>query len=78
MNRHDDRLSDQIDWNELRGELNRLDGVKHYETMPFGKHEGKAFSAIPKGYLNWLIKNCRDMDASLVASIRAAIKNHRR
>lgn len=26
-------------------------------VMPFGKHKGKQFSAIPRGYLRWMIAN---------------------
>lgn len=73
----DNRLADNPDWhNELKRELDRLDGV--IQTMPFGQYKGKPIDSIPTHYLSWVLKKCRNLDATLVASIRAVLKtNHR-
>jgi len=39
-----------------------------YETFPWGKHEGKPLSSVPKGYVKWCQENfesvSRDLDAT--------------
>jgi exodeoxyribonuclease X len=44
------------------------------ETMPFGKHKGKALADVPIDYFQWLMKQ-DNVDPDLVASIRKVHPN---
>lgn len=39
--------------------------------MPFGIHEGKLFTDIPKGYLVWIVSNIKDRPEVVQAAKRA-------
>lgn len=36
------------------------------QKMPFGKHKGVEFKDIPKDYIQWALKNLKDMDEDLL------------
>jgi DNA polymerase-3 subunit epsilon len=39
----------------------------HY--MPWGKHEGKLLTEVPRGYRNWLLNEAKDLDPNLRRSL---------
>ena len=42
--------------------------------MPFGKHRGELMMDLPKSYLQWLKKECPDLDPNLKKSVEKALK----
>ena len=42
--------------------------------MPWGKHRGELLMAMPKAYLQWLDKECKDLEPNLKASVKKALK----
>lgn len=41
------------------------------ETMPFGKHKGVALKDLPKSYVSWMLKEAKNLDPDLKASLEA-------
>lgn len=66
---------------ELMGRAGRRTLRDFYATqettvhrMPFGKHRGELMMDLPKAYLQWLKKECPDLDPNLRKSVEKALK----
>lgn len=56
----------------LREFLATMDTTVH--RMPWGAHKGKLLHQVPKDYLLWLKKECKDLEPNLKKSVEKALK----
>ena len=42
-------------------------------TMPFGKYKGEPITALPRSYLQWLLRECKNLSGDLKADIKAVL-----
>ena len=47
-------------------------------TMPFGKHKGSSFMDVPPSYLEWMLREMKDLDGDLKYSINLAIQKKKK
>lgn len=45
------------------------------KTLPFGKHKGSNIRDVPKNYLNWMLREMKDLDPDIRYSIDLALNN---
>jgi DNA polymerase III epsilon subunit-like protein len=56
----------------LREFLATMDTTVH--RMPWGKHKGTLLHQVPRDYLLWLKKECKDLEPNLLKSVEKALK----
>jgi DNA polymerase III epsilon subunit-like protein len=56
----------------LRDFLATMDTTVH--RMPWGAHRGKLMHLVPKDYLTWLKKECKDLEPNLRKSVEKVLK----
>lgn len=46
--------------------------------MPFGKHKGSSFMDVPPSYLEWMLREMKDLDGDLKYSINLALQKKKK
>lgn len=47
-------------------------------TLPFGKHKGSSFMDVPPSYLEWMLREMKDLDGDLKYSINLALQKKKK
>lgn len=47
-------------------------------TVPFGKHKGSSFMDVPPSYLEWMLREMKDLDGDLKYSINLALQKKKK
>lgn len=58
-----------------RRDMIRARGKVVYNRMPFGRHRGRLLPDIPTNYLQWVLRECTEIDPTLRRAIQAELES---